>query len=390
MGPKISEEDVVFVHHTTTNQFSVVRGASLLNRPSTPRHDPEHHDYKRRHRSSRYSRDGSRAGPDDCSSSIDIGNFHYPSKYKDIVCRCWDPSHDKYRSVHNFEIRALCAEYFQRNPDKTLCYREEWRATFESLFVSKRPESTTPRRPQSTSSKRPETHAIKSQDCRHSDHIDFDRESLFRFLQDLDLEDRSSRSRRRRRRSSASSRKTRRSTRPLRNGPNGELDVPEKVWREARPSVYAERRGLDSAVSTPLGETAAFDFPVDEYGFARDAAWVPAPLNPARRSTRSAPTSVHARHGANREIFARPAIYNGGSATRPSPIVQTSWDIPSVSEFEAALSTERNSPTSYNRVNELDGTSLSELPGAEAAAELPATQRRVLAYHSHTLRELGG
>jgi hypothetical protein len=178
--------------------------------------------------------------------------------------------------------------------------------------------------------------------------------------------------------------------------------VPEKVWREARPSVYAERRRLDSAVSTPLGETAAFDFPVDEYGFARDAAWVPAPLNPARHSTRpgymlpedsggrSAPTSVHTRHGANRETLARPAIYNGGSATRPSPVVQTSWDIPSVSEFEAALSTERNSPTSYNRVNELDGTSLSELPGAEAAAELPATQRRVLAYHSHTLRELGG
>jgi hypothetical protein len=406
MAPRISEDELVLVHRTTTDRVSVLRGAPLLHKhPST--RNPDRYDSSAAPRSSRYGRDSWRTDADAYNSGIeDAHRFHYLTKYKDLVCRCADTSHSHFRSVYNFEIRALCAEYFQRNPENLLCDKAEWRETFRSLFVAKYPESSASCRrpaeqiythteptyayteepaytyaetPTYTNTEPTYTHTKPTEPHR----LEPDQTPLSRYLETLETSSPPLPARPTPPSPPASSRKKRTSLRSIRNGPNGDLDMPAQVWHDARPSAYAARHGLDSTASTPLGEPA--------HVYPRESTWAPAPLNPTRRGAevQRAASEVSELPGASMPRYEGRGGARGGDFARSS-VVYHGRPSGNASGASSSSSAASSAGLAWDFANELEGVPVSELHGGEVAAEMSSAPRWGPACHLRTLRQLEG
>ncbi|KAF2621336.1 hypothetical protein BU25DRAFT_463824 [Macroventuria anomochaeta] len=189
----------------------------------------------------------------DCAvSGVRAERFHYLSEGKDMVCRCNRHEHLNCRKVHSPEIQELCAEFFQNNATKTTCTREQWRASGirdpESLhrvlihYTDSEPVSklSTPRR----------------------DYFEYDSPSVVETLRNREKSSPSASQRSSRPSPGFRRRHSKENPRPsgdvahLSNGPNGEADIPENVWRMSQPSMYLERHKTESLVSTLLGSSA--------------------------------------------------------------------------------------------------------------------------------------
>jgi hypothetical protein len=417
MAPRISEDDLLLVRRTTTDRFSILRGGSLAQRDPSTR-NPDRYDSSAAPRSSRYGRDSLRTDADDLNSSgfETTDRFHYLTKYKDLVCRCADTSHYHFRSVYNFEIRALCTEYFQRNPENMLCDKTEWREVFRSLFVAKCPESSVScRRPaeqtyihneptynhaEPTYNHTESTYAYTEEPAHiyskptytHLNPTEQHRPEpnqtpLSRYLETLDISSPPPPPRPTLPSPPASSRKNRASLHPIRNGANGDLDMPAQVWRDARPSAYASRHGLDSTASTPLGEPA--------HVYPRESTWAPPPLNLTRRvaEAQRAASDVSELPGASSST----SRYEGRGGARggdfaPSSVVYRGRPSGNTSGAASAASSSAASSAglAWDFANELEGVPVSELHGGEVAAEMSSASRRGPACHLRTLRLLEG
>lgn len=173
------------------------------------------------------------------ASGVRAERFHYSSKDKAVVCRCNKPGHLNYKRVHNPEIQELCAEFFQWNTTETTCTREQWRAVTMQSSKAERILAALEANAAELARKllTPE-----------SDSFEYDSSSVIELLRNREERPRSSRTRH-------SCKSSRKSAEPahLSNGPNGEADIPEGVWRRSRPSVYLGQHDTETVVSTPLG-----------------------------------------------------------------------------------------------------------------------------------------
>jgi hypothetical protein len=139
-----------------------------------------------------------------------IGDFHYATKQKDVVCRCMKPNNHGQGQVRNPEIVELCAEYYLRNRDKMTCSKFQWRLARTVSSGGSRSDS---------------------------DSFKYDSQSVQEVLQALNAPLPSLRS----------------DMVYYRSGPNGSSDIPEEVWVKARPSLWNGRCGSETSCSTPLG-----------------------------------------------------------------------------------------------------------------------------------------
>jgi hypothetical protein len=161
-------------------------------------------------------------------AGICIENFHYATKQKDVVCGCTKSNNHGQGPVRNTEIVELCAEFFRANKGKMTCTKAQWRGA--SLLLHEGGLTNFKGRRGSRGEKRV------------SDAFKYDSQStvdLLRATADLDLGD------------PLPSPKT--DMTHLRSGQDGEPDIPEQVWIKARPSVYNDRRGSETSISTPIG-----------------------------------------------------------------------------------------------------------------------------------------
>lgn len=200
--------------------------------------------------------------------SVHAERFHYISKEKNIVCRCNSSGHLTCRRVHNPEIQELCAEFFLLEATEIMCTRDEWQAT--------EGRATTPKNPRIS---RTDSFELVSKQCRSNEgFVKYDNASDVEPLQVREA--RSSKARRHRSDPSVGRNANDFSYKEedmafLRNGPNGEVDVPEHVWRVSRPSVYlGQDQFEESLMSTPIGTAAT---PLQQEGFHID------PMSPKRR-----------------------------------------------------------------------------------------------------------
>ena len=185
--------------------------------------------------------------------------LHYLTKTKDTVCRCMSRSHRFYKRVQNTEVRELCAEYFLIEETELTCTRDQWRATMQDPMQKEGPECDDPALMEffaresklgtfgegKTSFVRPESsqsdNFLQAQEARLAAFGYRRRETCF--------DEKTSFARPK---SSESDHATR-----LRNGPDGEADIPEEMWRASRPSAYLGQYSSDSVVSTPIGSSVS-------------------------------------------------------------------------------------------------------------------------------------
>ncbi|KAF2823182.1 hypothetical protein CC86DRAFT_421941 [Ophiobolus disseminans] len=141
---------------------------------------------------------------------VQIDDFHYATKQKDVVCRCSAPNNHGQGSVRNPDIIELCAKFFRLCQGKMTCTKAQWRTIVKEL---------------SASGRNPPSHLRYAQDSPFED----ERYSLDDTpLHTLQLD------------------KTQSC-----DAPKIVPDIPRQVWANARPSVY--RSGSATSSSTPLG-----------------------------------------------------------------------------------------------------------------------------------------
>ncbi|KAF1842290.1 uncharacterized protein K460DRAFT_398309 [Cucurbitaria berberidis CBS 394.84] len=317
-----------------------------------------------------------------------IDDFHYANQRRAVVCRCSNSNAHSYGIPRNPMIIEQCAEYFRTYRDTIACSRNQW---------------------QTVDGDSPPAYSPESPD----DPFKYDSQSSYGYIHNRTVEgDRLPVS------PEMEIRSTAEHVAPadmmhLRSGPCGEADIPEQVWKKARPSVWVPRRGSDTAASTPLGTASS------PYGTR-----IP-PLahlrRPQRASTatnwsniqRSAGVSddrtspeTHRGYGPNpadscfNKASIQEAVQNVGMRSRnpwgcrasrigttmgaPSFSYEKDADEPSpeYSEFGRSMST----PLLYNK-SEGQGTPTVELPAQRAAVELDT---KPLYRHSPTLWELEG
>jgi hypothetical protein len=161
-------------------------------------------------------------------AGICVEFFHYATKQKDVVCRCTKPNNHGRGAVRNTEIVELCAEFFRGNKGKMTCTKVQWRGVSIPL---KEDDSTNSR-----------NRAGARGNERVSDAFKYDSQStvdLLRATANLVLEDPLP--------------SPNADLMQLRSREDGVPDIPEDVWIKARPSVYNDRRGSETSVSTPIG-----------------------------------------------------------------------------------------------------------------------------------------
>jgi hypothetical protein len=180
-------------------------------------------------------------------------SFHYLSKDKGIVCRCYEVRHFNYRQVHNPEIEEPCRGFFPMYRSATTCSREQWRAMdTETAEPLKNPFMLETSHSPSTSGRTSLRRSL----------FEYDSPSVVEFLLIRERQCHDSGTTRVRhalRQRSSQARPSSLDTvdmRHLSNGPYGGADVPEDVWRVSRPSVYLEQHNTRSFTSTPLGSSA--------------------------------------------------------------------------------------------------------------------------------------
>jgi hypothetical protein len=271
MSPSKYHSDFVLAHHRKNGKVEVRYAAEFIKRPKTPKTPPLPHLHFRRsdrsqvckcsdskrHRFSfpvaKYSthleadllRYLDRQCINACSlvdfhayqkqqrdywarAGIFVEDFHYATKQKDVVCGCTKSNNHGRGAVRNTEVVELCAEFFRANKGRMTCTKTQWRGA--SLLLHEGGLTNLTGRRGSRGEKRV-VNAFK-----------YDSQStvdLLRATANLDLGD------------PLPSPKT--DMTHLRSGQNGVPDIPEQVWIKARPSVYNDRRGSETSVSTPIG-----------------------------------------------------------------------------------------------------------------------------------------
>lgn len=132
---------------------------------------------------------------------IFVNDFHYATKQKDVVCRCTKPNNHGREVIRNTEIQELCVLFFRSHPNKMTCTKDQWRMA---------------------------TKSAQADDILNNAPLPYKQPSL---------------------------------------GPSADsglremVDIPSKVWENARPSVWNVRSKIVSSRSTPLGSPVAAQLP---------------------------------------------------------------------------------------------------------------------------------
>jgi hypothetical protein len=309
-----------------------------------------------------------------------VGSFHYLTRDKTIVCRCNRSSHLNCRQVHNAEVEKLCYEFFLKQPTETTCSRGQWRAV--DTRTTKAPRSLlTPEQSEYLSA--------SGGTYSRRDLFEYDSPSVIKLLAARDRRSLDSASALPRPVSSQrplSSRPLSFDTvdmRHLSNGPNGEVDVPENVWRVSRPSVYLSQHNTGSLTSTPLGSS----------------------VNPVQKDNYVKPVTLAQAADPHSTLD---SWY--GLAHSPSPsVVDSLYEMPHnnanrVSQrsrhyhtngFDIAdLHVSFSETSRHSAHGSVAATVISdhvvELPSSRTAVELDVPRMHSPSHHSPTLRELEG
>jgi hypothetical protein len=288
-----------------------------------------------------------------------IGDFHYATKQKDVVCRCTKPNNHGQGQVCNPEIVELCAEYYLRNSNKVTCSKFQWRLAKAVSSGGKRSDS---------------------------DSFKYDLQSVQDVLQPS----------------------PRSNMAYHRSGSNSSSDIPEEVWVKARPSLWNGRRGLETSCSTPLGTAATHPSPRVSAHPRRQTQYLP--LQSARRASVSTVWSTVQRDAASDApevvLESSQASLLASRIDSPKSILFRK-SILQCKTVKGTLAPHRNhlarsldlgdilaQPTREcsrdPKRAELPAHKIPiELPDRESLVELPTKLPQSLAIHSPTLRELG-
>lgn len=147
-------------------------------------------------------------------SRVHVGNLHYTNRHKSTVCRCTDDNSNTKPVVRNSEIIELCKEFFEGN-DKTTCSRDEWRrvrAARQQKKATKLSSGYQNRRSKQKVVSR-SNQQIDTKEGLESQRV------IEETLDEL----------------------------PEKG------DIPEQVWKHARPALWQSRDDFETALSTPLG-----------------------------------------------------------------------------------------------------------------------------------------
>ncbi|KAJ8110472.1 hypothetical protein OPT61_g6694 [Boeremia exigua] len=179
--------------------------------------------------------------------SVHAERFHYLSKHKDIVCRCCEPDHSSCRRVRNPDVQDSCAEYFLLQTTQTTCTRDQWRAT---QCAEPKPPKELLRRLHAETSK-----PLISRTTERFGSFGYDSPSVIDLLQAREARSLDSKEHRQHHapKQNATSTSDREDIAHLKNGMNGEADIPEDIWRNSHPSVYLGQHNTESCTSTPVG-----------------------------------------------------------------------------------------------------------------------------------------
>ncbi|KAH7402898.1 hypothetical protein BKA66DRAFT_564785 [Pyrenochaeta sp. MPI-SDFR-AT-0127] len=167
---------------------------------------------------------------------VDIDDFHYASKDKNIVCRCSLPFKHDYGIPQNPNIIERCTRFFVQHKGEKLCTKKEWRG-MNSL-------------PPAYSST---TLHLSSHESRY-EPFQYDSPSTYNLLRKraaqkdcpsvapiLDVRD-------------TAGDYSVTDMHYLRSGSHGEPDIPEEIWRNSRPFAWRlSHHGTESSATTPLG-----------------------------------------------------------------------------------------------------------------------------------------
>ncbi|KAH6620550.1 hypothetical protein C7974DRAFT_315826 [Boeremia exigua] len=284
--------------------------------------------------------------------SVHAERFHYLGKDKDVVCRCNEPDHLSYRRVRNAEIQELCAEFFLLESTQTTCKQEQWREMTGS----------TPTLPiQPLASLAANIQPSSRPPASGSNAFGYDSPSMADLLKKRATRSPESRKHRSRLRSDPKSRPSssdQENMEHLSNGPNGEADVPEDVWRVSRPSVYFGQHEFESNVSTPIGSSATT---------ARHDS------HQERTPRRRRPSTLEL--GAEAPGLSQYAAHGRGTAEFDGPIAYASSSIYS-GNAESGVGGLEVSPNQTEQSSPASSTDfpphVAELPSLERAAELDA------------------
>lgn len=189
--------------------------------------------------------------------SVSPPQLHYLSKTKETVCRCISRDHGSYKRVQNSEIQELSAEYFSIKTTELTCTRDQWRATIQDLddTTCGAEEYTQHRSDEFEYESRSTMGLVQAQEAKmsfappksskSSDFLQAQEARLGKRRPETTFDEKSSFKRPDLRKSDHEMH--------LRNGPGGEADISEELWRVSRPSVYLGQYTSDSVVSTPIG-----------------------------------------------------------------------------------------------------------------------------------------
>jgi hypothetical protein len=405
-------ENLVFVHHKRRGEVEIRRADGFSKRPKTPQTPmPQHlhytaHDHSNFCRCSNSKHHGystpigsdsiypaanlkmyldqhcleassmasfhdykEKQQTDWAHKGVSIGNFHYASKQKDVVCRCTKPNNHGQGQVRNPEIVELCAEHYRRNINSMTCSKAQWRLA------------------RAVSSGR------RTSD---SDSFKYDFQSVQNILQA--------------------------SNSPLpspqsdmayhRSIPDGSPDIPEKVWVKARPSLWNARRGSEISCSTPLGTAITHPSPLGLWAHPRrrtqsvplhstDRASVSTVWSAVKRDAAGVAPEVVLEYPQTSLLSSRVESPKGILISKShlqyklvkSPFALHKDYLTNCLDLEDTIAQPtRTGPRCSKRyLAELPAHRIpSERPGCEDLAELPTEFPLSLAVHLPTLRELEG
>ncbi|USP82260.1 hypothetical protein yc1106_09534 [Curvularia clavata] len=163
-----------------------------------------------------------------------VKSFHYTSREKDIVCRCKQPEGHSRGTPRNPEIIEQCAEYFCSHKHRRSVSKKEWRRVDGDTPPPYRPgvpgESQTPR---------------KSKTPVFNDSV---AERLAKSVPKREMKTRSN-----------AAQLTPPFMTSYKDGAakQQEPEMPPEVWENARPSLWAQRDGVSSTATTPLGSPSS-------------------------------------------------------------------------------------------------------------------------------------
>jgi hypothetical protein len=321
---------------------------------------------------------------------VNVENFHYVSRDKNIVCRCAKYGHG-YSEPRNLEIIERCAEYFCSHNGKLTVSKDQWRGIDGDS-------------PPAYSSGLPRVSGYTAAGPAYSpesqsDAFQYDSESTKDLLNSRSKQQDPSREspEMQIRNSAERVAPTNRPYRTVLVAPRqSEPGMPPQVWQNARPSVCVPGYGIPSAMSTPLG----FAFPATPVVPPAAPAKIPqnyrpSPLSmwqPSRRSsTATYWSNIQREAGVSDEETtpdtprAHQTIGELRRSTSPRAFLsESTMGVPEFHELDANTSVVFEKASNQPPM----ATPIAELPAHQSTAELPA--QPVRQRDTATLKNLEG